>query len=285
MTLPKRFLFSQSSLQDYVDCQRRFQLRYIDHLAWPAVEAEPLKDYERLLDQGFQFHKIVRQHLLGVSETLIERSLADDENMGVWWQNYLHASQHGNLEFIHQTGGQLYEEITLSAALGDYRLLAKYDLLSYVPDGKLTIVDWKTSQKRPRRAWLAQRLQTHVYPYVLTRASAAVTGDRPIEPAQITMMYWFTNYPDQPECFDYTSTAYEEDARYLQNLITMISQKSEKVFPLTPDIRRCLFCTYRSLCDRGVRPGEFLQLEEWQSETAAAEDVAIEYEQIGEIEF
>ena len=38
--LPPDFHFSQRSLQDYVDCRRRFQLRYLQHLAWPAVEAK-----------------------------------------------------------------------------------------------------------------------------------------------------------------------------------------------------------------------------------------------------
>ena len=32
---------SQSSLQDYVDCARRFQLRYLDRLSYPAIESEP----------------------------------------------------------------------------------------------------------------------------------------------------------------------------------------------------------------------------------------------------
>jgi hypothetical protein len=45
--LPLDFQFSQGSLQDYVDCRRRFQLRYLDQLAWPAVEAEPLLEHEQ----------------------------------------------------------------------------------------------------------------------------------------------------------------------------------------------------------------------------------------------
>ena len=43
--LPADFHFSQGSLQDYVDCPRRFQLRYMMKLAWPAVEAEPAVEY------------------------------------------------------------------------------------------------------------------------------------------------------------------------------------------------------------------------------------------------
>ncbi|MGE5123562.1 MAG: PD-(D/E)XK nuclease family protein [Acidobacteriaceae bacterium] len=285
MTLPNGFLFSQSNLQDYTDCQRRFQLRYLDQLAWPAVEAEPSKDFELSLDQGFQFHKIVRQHFLGVPENQIEASLEENEIMRSWWHNYLHATQGGSLQFIHQPGNQLYEEITLSAIVGGFRLLAKYDLFCVSPAKKLVIVDWKTSRQRPRRAWLEARLQTRVYPFVLTQAAQAVSGRNSVEPDQIEMIYWFTNYPDQPERFTYTPAAYEEDATYLENLISTISRKTEKVFPLTPDLQRCLFCTYRSLCNRGVKPGELLQLEEWQSSEQSAGDVSIDYEQIGEIEF
>ncbi len=40
MALPSDFQFSQSSLQDYVDCPWRFYLRYIRQLAWPAIVAE-----------------------------------------------------------------------------------------------------------------------------------------------------------------------------------------------------------------------------------------------------
>ena len=52
--LPPGFQFSQRSLQDYVDCRRRFELRYLQNLAWPAVEAEPHLEQEKRLhpDRG-----------------------------------------------------------------------------------------------------------------------------------------------------------------------------------------------------------------------------------------
>ena len=61
MTLPPTFQFSQNSLQDYVDCPRRFQLRYLLRQPWPAVESEPLSEYE---------HK--DHPLLGYSSSLYE---------------------------------------------------------------------------------------------------------------------------------------------------------------------------------------------------------------------
>jgi len=285
MTLPKGFLFSQSNLQDYVDCQRRFQLRYLDRLAWPAVEAEPFLDYERLVDQGLGFHKIVRQHLIGVPQQQVERSLGGDELMLQWWNNYLGSVKNGILQMIFTPGYERYEEITLSTPIAEYRLVAKYDLLILPPDGKMIIFDWKTSQKRPRHNWLEDRLQTHVYPFVLSHSAASLIGSVSPGPDQIEMIYWFTNYPEQPERFSYSQKAYLEDSKYLADLISLISKKTEKIFPLTPDVRRCLFCTYRSLCNRGVKPGELAHLEDWQEAGPSSGDVSIDYDQIGEIEF
>ena len=285
MTLPKGFLFSQSSLQDYVDCQRRFQLRYLDRLAWPAVEAEPFLDYEHLIDQGLGFHKIVRQHLIGVPDQDIEHSLGGDELMQQWWDNYLGSVKSGILQMIFTPGYERYEEITLSTPLAEYRLVAKYDLLILAPDGKMLILDWKTSQKHPRRNWLEDRLQTHVYPFVLCRSATSLRGRDSVDPDRVELIYWFPNHPEQPERFPYNQNAYLEDSRYLADLIALISQNSEKIFPLTPDVKRCLFCTYRSLCNRGVKPGELPHLEDWQEAEPSSGDVSIDYDQIGEIEF
>jgi hypothetical protein len=38
---------SQSSLQDYNDCPRRFELRYLQQLAYPAIETEPALENEK----------------------------------------------------------------------------------------------------------------------------------------------------------------------------------------------------------------------------------------------
>ena len=62
MALAADFSFNQSSLQDYLDCQRRFELRYLLRLSWPAVEIEPALENERFLRRGSIFHRLVHQH-------------------------------------------------------------------------------------------------------------------------------------------------------------------------------------------------------------------------------
>jgi CRISPR/Cas system-associated exonuclease Cas4 (RecB family) len=284
MTLPEGFIFSQSSLQDYVDCQRRFQLRYILRQAWPAVEAEPYLENERLMDQGAHFHQIIRQHLVGVPKAKILPTITGDELIEQWWNNYLHALNEGELRFISEAGNTHYEEIILSRQVGKFRLIAKYDLLVIFPDGKLVILDWKTSRNRPRHTWLADRLQTHVYPFVLAGAAKVFMDGKIPNPAQIEMLYWFANHPEQPEHFTYDTSRYREDERYITDLISNIQHKTEQIFPLTLDVRRCMYCTYRSLCNRGVSAGDLQHLEEWQ-EPDSSQEIDLDFDQIGEIEF
>src|SRR5689334_16318664 len=87
MPLPVPFTFSQSSLQDYQDCQRRFQLRYIEKLDYPATESEPALENELHLKEGEYFHRLVQQHLLNLPDARIAR-LATSPNLQRWWDNF-----------------------------------------------------------------------------------------------------------------------------------------------------------------------------------------------------
>jgi hypothetical protein len=93
MTIPVDFRFSQGNLQDYIDCPRRFQLRHLQHIAWPAVEVEPLLEHERHRKLGEFFHRLVQQHLLGVPVERLSRMAAGlrlgGPELETWWQNSL----------------------------------------------------------------------------------------------------------------------------------------------------------------------------------------------------
>src|SRR5262245_37197173 len=142
-------VLSQSSLQDYMDCARRFKLRYLDRLSYPAVETEPALENEKHQQEGEYFHRLVQQHLIGIPTEQVAK-FANTMNLQRWWENW--KSFRSLQDF-----GNIYTEATLSAPLGKYRLLAKYDLIA-VQNGKVTIYDWKTYRKRPRNEWLAARM-------------------------------------------------------------------------------------------------------------------------------
>lgn len=275
---------SQSSLQDYMDCAQRFKLRYLDRLSYPAVETEPTLENEKHQQEGEYFHRLVQQHLIGIPAEQIAK-FANTANLQKWWENFQNSKDlTGLLEVVQKQGGRrdlsgLYPEATLSAPLGKYRLLAKYDLIT-IQNGKAVIYDWKTYRKRPRNEWLAARMQTRVYQALLVKAGAHLNNGKPFEPEQIEMIYWFADFPNEPARFAYTSAQFKRDWDSLLKLSEEIT--SAPSYPLTEDRQKCLYCTYRSYCERGIQAGN---MEQAEAEMEAEELFDVNFEQIGEIAF
>ncbi|MGD2143707.1 MAG: PD-(D/E)XK nuclease family protein [Anaerolineae bacterium] len=280
MPLPSDFHFSQGSLQEYVDCPRRFQLCRVHRLRWPAVEAEPALENERRLQRGAAFHRLIHQHLVGIPAQPLSESVTDSD-LRRWWRNYLESGP-ADLPSQH------YPEIGLSAPVGAFRLVAQYDLVAVEPGERAVIVDWKTNHRRPSRQSLSDRLQSRVYPYLLVRAGASLNGGEKVRPEQVTMAYWFANFPEKPERFAYHSDQYDADRRYLEGLVAKIEESVEgcsedEAFPRTDDQRRCRHCHYRSLCHRGVEAGP-LDERSWEDREEEGFDFDLDFEQIVELD-
>jgi len=279
--IPAQFTFSQTSLQDYADCSRRFQLRYLDKLTYPAAESEPALENERHQQEGQYFHRLAQQYLLGIPAEKLAR-LANTPNLQRWWENFINSKE---LTDLRNLSG-LYPEVTLSAPLGDYRLVAKYDLIAVTEDKKIVIYDWKTYRKRPRNEWLSARWQTRVYRALLVTAGsqfnvpAGENGGKPIVPERCEMVYWFANYPDDPARFPYNDAQYKRDWDTLLKLTEEMRTASS--YPMTDDRQMCAYCTYRSYCDRGIQAGN---LDAIEAEMEAESLFDVNFEQIGEIEF
>lgn len=298
--IPPDFHFSQASLQDFTDCQRRFQLRYLQQLAWPALQAEPVLENERRLTLGAAFHRLVQQHLAGVEAARLSEMAAGQAaaDLSRWWGDFLkHGLPMAGLSLAGLPGAEsgsaerpgqvLAVEQVLSAPLHGYRLIAKYDAVIRLegPDGpRFTIFDWKTSRVRPQRAWLAERLQTRVYPFLLVEAGAFLNQGQPIPPDQIEMIYWFAEHPEQPERFIYDAAQHRQDAAALSGLVAEVEGLPDDQFELTSYEERCAFCTYRSLCERGVQAG---RLDSAPAELDIADNftASFDFDQIAEVEF
>jgi len=276
MELPSGFQFSQGSLQDFVDCRRRFQLRYIQNLAWPALPSQPALESEQALQRGIFFHRLIHQHLLGVPTTRLAASIHDDVLVR-WWKNFL---THDDW----RSGSTLYPEISLSGPLEEYRLIAKYDLVLVGEGGDLTIVDWKTSRKRPKHQWLRERMQSRVYPYLMANSGSQFSNSNLLHPEMIEMIYWFAEFPNNPERFPYTSSRFQEDQAFLTKLIREIVELEPEEFPLTSSVEQCAYCVYRSYCNRGVKAGLLEELED-SLENIIGEEYQLDLEEIGEIEY
>ena len=264
---------SQSSLQDYHDCPRRFELRYLQQLAYPAVEAEPALENEKHQQEGEYFHRLAQQYFIGIPPERIGK-LANTDNLQRWWENFIADKDLSGLTHraLRENLTGLMAETSLSAPLGKFRLVAKYDLIAVDKD-KVTIYDWKTYRKRPKNEWMKIRWQTRVYRALLAQAKS-------FAPEQIEMIYWYADFPAEPARFIYSAEQFKRDWDALTTLAGEISSAAS--FPLTEDATRCNYCPYRSYCARGVRAGDASDAE---LESEAEELFNINFEQIGEIAF
>lgn len=269
--------FSQRKLQDYVDCARRFQLRYLAEQPSPALIVDSPLELERLVQRGADFHHLVHQHLLGLHPDMLGAS-TQDEVLAQWWRTYLENPPAGLPQ------GVVRPEVVLSGPLPgapSARLVARFDLLAADPGKRLVVVDWKTVARLPARRRLEERLQTRVYRYLAVEAGAAFNGSRRPEPEQVEMVYWFAGHSGHTERFAYDVAQHAADGEYLAGLAAEIVNRQDPIWPLTPDRQQCRFCNYRSLCERGAKAGSLANLED-DIETL---DIEIDLEQVAEVEF
>ncbi len=271
--------FSQGSLQDYVDCPRRFQLRYLLMQPWPALITEPPVESEQHLQRGADFHRLARQHTLGLEPERLAATI-HDETLARWWQTYLACPPPDLPAALRRA------EVTVAAPVAGFRLVARFDLLAAEPGVRFVVVDWKTSLRRPSRATLARRLQTRVYRYLAVEAGAGYNNGQHPRPEQVEMVYWFAGFGGATERFPYDADQHAADGAWLTSLIAEIVARQEEIWPLTPDERQCRFCNYRSLCERGVKPGFLGDLDDDpEGQSGALLPPEIDLEQIAEIEF
>jgi CRISPR/Cas system-associated exonuclease Cas4 (RecB family) len=280
MLLPDDFQFSQSSLQDFTDCPRRFQLRYLKKLSWPAVEAEPVLEHERLMQLGSRFHQLAHQYFSGVPGEILQETIHDPQ-LKRWWDHFL--------DFAADLAEwEVSSEATLSVPFAGHRLLAKYDLLAYKKDHSVLIIDWKTSPKKPSRKWMEDKLQTRVYPYLLVKAGQIPrAGTTDILPEKVVMMYWFPGFPEQAVSFPYSAKQFTRDETRLTQLAERMLERCQaenEDFPLTTDQKHCRYCRYRSLCKRGEEAGP-LSEREGILDVQTEEDLELNFDQIAEIEY
>jgi hypothetical protein len=243
------FRFSQSSLATFDACRRRFFLRYIRRLEWPA--ALTISDqWEEAILRGKRFHQWVEQEGLGMDVTA---SVEEEEDalLREWWTNFREKPPAGIKE------GQIFSEIQLTAPLGEFRVLAKFDRLSFGAEGRGKIFDWKTGRKRPQQAVHAGSWQTVVYRYALVEAGHLLNGGRPLAPEQVSLVYWHAHFPELLQPISYSPEEHREAGERLEKGMGRIARlEGEEAFPKTEDREECSRCPFRSFCEIPIGPAE-----------------------------
>jgi hypothetical protein len=258
MTLPDDFVFSQNNLQDFVDCPRRFQLKYLLKTAWPAPVSEPLEEHDRLIDLGSRFHMMAHRYFLGIPEEMISRHVTDEDLLS-WWNAFL-SNRPADMPALRQP------EVTLSMPFAGYRLTAKIDLLAVEKGKRAVIYDWKTTHQEPRPRFVKDRFQSLVYPLLVITTGGALNDYKPFDPSQVSMVYWYPAYPEKSVTLAFEPDWATHTEVTLTRLIRQAADMKTEIFPLTVDDAKCKFCRYRSLCERGTTAGRMDEEEDTEQE-------------------
>jgi hypothetical protein len=278
MNKPHDFHFSASNLQDYITCQRRFELKAIEKQQWPALPSQPIQEQEEHMRNGVLFHQFANQYFLGIPHESIS-ALIHNTNIQRWWNNFVQYFGNENKdEFI------VFEH-TLAGYLDQQPVLAKLDAIRVV-ENQWMIYDWKTGLHLPKRHTMQAKIQSRLYPYMLAAHGAGLNHNQPIAPQHIQMIYWFPEFPQQPIILPYSQEKFDEDRSYLQSLMNEIAQKESGQFQLTDNEKNCIYCVYRSLCARGTIAGNFESIEDEDEEQLLDTFLnEIDIDQIPEISF
>jgi hypothetical protein len=232
-------------------CRRRFQLRYLDRLAWPIVPSDP--GTEKALERGRHYHQILHRHFLGLDASLEANA---DPILQRWWRAFL---AHGP----DLPPGERLPELQLTVPLGHHLLAGRFDLLVRGPE-RWRLYDWKTDARpRPvehlRRAW-----QTRLYLALAVEGSAAL--GRALKPEQVSLTYWYANAPeDPPITFAYDADWHNQNWSGLRALLDELDRRlaDGERWPLTDDLAQCRRCPYQVICNRATA---LLDLSEWEHE-------------------
>ena len=249
-SLPGRY--SQTSLEQYLLCQRRFWLRYVRGLAWPPPVGAQALQIEEALERGQQFHEWVAQQSLGFDlGTMVNRG--KDEVLKTWNHNYVRSP------YYQQENEYVYSEIELSTRINGCVLMARIDRLIVQPGKSIDIIDWKTGYNNPDANRKRNSFQTKVYRYVVLKSvhQLPIMDLLRVDAEQIHLTYWYPEYPETPIHIGYSEGEHEQIEAYLSSIIQEILQKKDVAdYPVTPDTTQCVYCPYQRYCDRVTEPAQ-----------------------------
>lgn len=232
---------SRSGLETFLRCQRRFQLKHLQKLPWPAPpEGE---DLNRHLQNGALFHQFVAQYYLGSRLEFLDVELLPIE-VKRWWDAFLKHPPRVPED------GLILVETTFTVPVNRWQLVGRIDLLVQSSEG-IHIYDWKTGASRSESD-LLNDWQTRLYMLLLWEGYSAL-GLNALPAGQLAMTYWFARDPGQPITLRADEEWQKSNRESIVQIIDQINARLEdpaKVWPLTDDLRECAVCPFRNYCGR-----------------------------------
>ena len=213
---------SQSALSAFDRCRRRFYLRFVRRLEWPAPLTGSEQEWERSRRRGERFHLLVQQDALGLPADEIARASGDEE-LTAWWERFRRHPP-------PPPGGpslRVHTELELEVVLtGGQPLVARFDRLEISGDSggaRLDIVDWKTgapsSREHLERSW-----QTAVYRFVALEGAGSLAPGT-VAAEGIRFVYWQSALPEEPVVLHYDAGQHEQARQRIEAAAAEIEER------------------------------------------------------------
>ncbi len=246
---------SRGKIADFVACQRRFQLRYQEHLPWPIAPQDERAGEMRELGQ--RFHQLMHRRFLDLP---IEEEINQVPDLHDWWEIFKNQGP-------ALPGGARYPELSMTVPLGRHFLTGRFDLF-IIDDDRAYIFDWKTDARPRNKSALQEDLQTRLYLWLAAEGAGALGGD--IAPQNIALTYWYVNDPSTVLTFNYDQRQHEANLSRFNQVVNELDAllPLQDEWPLTEDLNQCSRCAYQLYCGR--QTGQ-LDLGEWGQEDLHAE--------------
>jgi RecB family exonuclease len=247
--MQQSLVLSRAKIAAYLDCPRRFQLRYLERLPWPVAPGD--EPAEEARQRGEQFHRLLQRYFLGLP---VSDEVAADSHLNRWWSVF-------QKQGPQLPAGRPYPELTLTIPLGRHLLTGRFDLLILAAD-QVHVFDWKTEARPRSEADLRQDLQTRLYLALLVQGGSAL--GREITADQVKLTYWYVNQPDAAVTFTYTAAWHQANWTSLERLAGDIDALLEgEQWALTADLNQCDRCAYQVYCGRQTTTPD---LADWEPE-------------------
>jgi CRISPR/Cas system-associated exonuclease Cas4 (RecB family) len=228
----------RAKIVDYLACPRRFQLRYLERLPWPAGRQDPKGERARILGQ--RFHTVLHRHFLDIPQG---DEVHSEPELLRWWRLFQ--------TFEPQIpSGRLKPELSLTVPIGRLTLTGRFDLLIVISDG-VCIFDWKTNGRARSTEELRRDLQSKIYLALVTESGNVL--ERKVRPEEVTLTYWFATDPPVDVLITYGRREHTENWSYLRSIASEIESRlaSKESWPLTDELEECSRCAFQILCGRG----------------------------------
>lgn len=228
-------IYSQNSLNTFIQCPYKFFLKYKKSLVWKKDDEDDRAYYDSL-KSGLDFHLICERHFSNLPTGVLP-----DSEFCLWLERVKRiVSIDSDFRYL--------PEFEIRYTMDKFILFSKMDLIK-VGKNKIEIYDWKTENKELTYEKVKNRLQTTIYLFMVGENVKYLCNSE-IELSDISMNYYQPNLDIGPIRINYSKEKHEENKLYIKNILNKISKLEED--KIQRNHNHCKICEFNYYCNKQI---------------------------------